>query len=507
MSQPVSSTRIRWDSTSGQTSAALEAVDAVLDRSTETEIKPASNGQAENRRILILDDNAAIHEDFRKILCPAATQANVLDELEAELFDGPTATSDSQVSFDLTCASQGQEGAALVRAAKEAKAPYAMAFVDIRMPPGWDGIETVKHLWEHDSDLQVVFCTAYSDYAWEDMMRALDRSDQWLVLKKPFDNLEARQLALALTEKWNLTQREAQRLRELARTVQERTSELHDAHAHLLQADKMASIGQLAAGVAHEINNPIGFIASNLNSLKHYGADLRRLLAAYQKLVADLAAHPETAPASFQQVLAVEQEIDAEYTIRDLDDVVDESIEGTERITRIVADLRDFSHIDTQDVAEVDLNALLDKTVNVARNELKYKAEIIREYADLPPVPCIGGKIGQVFLNLLVNAAHAIAEQGTVTLRTGVEGEQCWVEVEDTGCGIPREHLSRLFEPFFTTKEVGKGTGMGLHLAYKIIEAHGGRIQVRSTVDVGSTFRLELPLAGPPNSEDNDHDL
>ena len=195
-----------------------------------------------------------------------------------------------------------------------------------------------------------------------------------------------------------------------------------------------------------------------------------------------------------------------DYVMSDIGDLIAESVEGTQRVRRIVADLRDFSHVDTPDVDIEDINRLLDKTVNVAWNELKYKTQVVRKYGDIPAIPCYGGKLGQVFLNLLVNAAQAIEQRGTITLRTGRDDGHIWIEVADTGCGIAPENLDRIFDPFFTTKETGKGTGMGLHLAYRIIQAHGGRIGAESTVGQGTTFRVELPVTGPPELKEKGHE-
>jgi len=278
--------------------------------------------------------------------------------------------------------------------------------------------------------------------------------------------------------------------------------ELEQAHSQLLQADKMASIGQLAAGVAHEINNPIGFISSNLNSLGHYVNDLKRILEADEELVGLCLHNPPAARVKAEEIEALREEKGIAYVVSDIEDLISESIEGSQRVRQIVADLRDFSHVDNPDVGEEDLNQLMDRTVNVAWNELKYKTEVVREYGEVPPIPCYGGKLAQVFLNLLVNAAQAIEEHGTIAIRTGRDDGHVWIEVSDTGAGIPRENLKRIFEPFFTTKEVGQGTGMGLHLAYKIVEAHGGRIVAKSTVGEGTTFRVELPLAGPPQAKE-----
>lgn len=472
-----------------------------------------SNGK--NRRILIIDDNEAIHDDFRKILGAGENDAAELDETEAALFGDASATTEME-GFEIDSAHQGQEGLTQVCQAIEAGRPFAMAFVDVRMPPGWDGIETAARIWREDPDLQIVICTAYSDYAWDEMIEKLGQADRWMILKKPFDNIEVRQLAFALTEKWNLAQAARKKLEDLEQAVRQRTQELEEqknyleealarlqeAHAQLLQADKMASIGQLAAGVAHEINNPIGFISSNLNSLAEYAEDLKQVLQAHDELLRECQQADPKVAAKAEEVRKVREAADMDYIISDLGNLIEESVEGTQRVRRIVSDLRDFSHVDAPDVSEEDINELLDKTINVAWNELKYKTEVIREYGQLPVIPCYGGKLGQVFLNLLVNAAHAIKEHGTITVRTGHEDNNVWIEVADTGCGIPPKNLKRIFDPFFTTKEVGKGTGMGLHLAYKIVEAHGGRISTESTVGKGTTFRVELPLTGPPEAKE-----
>ncbi len=468
-----------------------------------------------NRRILVIDDNAAIHDDFRKILCDDGGEAD-LNADEADIFGGESLSNDA-AGFQIDSALQGEEGLALVRKALEEGFPYAMAFVDVRMPPGWDGIETVSRIWMEYPELEIVICTAYSDYSWDDMTDKLGHTDRLLILKKPFDNVEVLQLACALTSKWNLARQVSGKMDDLEQTVESRTRELEKqkrnleetveklqrTQSQLLQADKMASIGQLAAGVAHEINNPIGFVSSNLNSLGQYVEDLKFVLAAYDGMLSDCQEHDEFA-AKVEEIQRVRQEKDIDYVLSDVGNLLAESVEGTERVRQIVADLRDFSHVDNPDANEEDINDLLDKTMNVAWNELKYKTEIVREYGEIPTVLCYGGKLGQVLLNLLVNAAQAIKERGTITVRTGQESENIWIEVADTGSGIPPENLNRIFDPFFTTKEVGKGTGLGLNLAYNIVHAHGGKISVDSTVGEGTTFRIELPIAGPPCAKEKE---
>jgi len=275
--------------------------------------------------------------------------------------------------------------------------------------------------------------------------------------------------------------------------LNELNSRLNEAQEQLLQSEKMASIGQLAAGVAHEINNPIGYVHSNIGSLEGYLDDIFRILDAYAgaeaAMLVELPACAELAQ--------LKAELGLDFLREDIPKLMAESKEGISRVRKIVQDLKDFSHVDSnQEWKWADLHHGLESTLNVVNNEIKYKAEVIKEYGVLPQVECLPSEINQVFLNLLVNAAHAIAEdeRGTITLRSGCDEQCVWVEVADTGGGIAPENLKRIFDPFFTTKPIGKGTGLGLSLSYGIIKKHGGRIEVDSEVGRGTTFRVILPL-------------
>ncbi|MBS4099535.1 MAG: bacteriohemerythrin [Sulfuricella sp.] len=257
--------------------------------------------------------------------------------------------------------------------------------------------------------------------------------------------------------------------------------QLEDAHNQLLQSEKMASIGQLAAGVAHEINNPIGFVNSNLGTLKRYVNQLLRLIDAFEQ----------------GDAAAVKEDINLPYLRQDILNLLVESRDGVDRVKRIVQDLKDFSHVDETEWNWANLNKGLDSTLNVVSNEIKYKAEVIKKYGDIPEIYCLPRQLNQVFMNLLVNAAHAIDGRGTITVRTGSEAGQVWVEIADSGKGIPPENLTRIFDPFFTTKPVGKGTGLGLSLSYGIVDKHHGDIVVESEVGKGTTFRIRLPVEQP----------
>lgn len=261
----------------------------------------------------------------------------------------------------------------------------------------------------------------------------------------------------------------------------------------LLQSEKMAAVGQLAAGVAHEINNPIGFVNSNLGTLKTYVEQLLVLLDAYERSAeaSGVAADPALQVAREKAEIA--------FLRQDVVALLDESHDGLQRVRKIVLDLRDFSRIDSQDWQEADLNAGMESTLNVVWNELKYKAEVVKDYGELPLVRCKLGQVNQVFMNLLVNAAQAIEVWGKITLSSGTEGPWVWVSVEDTGRGMTPEVMKRIFEPFFTTKPVGKGTGLGLSLAYGVVKEHGGHIDVSSQPGQGTCFKVCLPAAGPEN--------
>lgn len=279
---------------------------------------------------------------------------------------------------------------------------------------------------------------------------------------------------------------------ELEVRVSQRTAELARTQAQLLQSDKLASIGQLAAGVAHEINNPIGYVQSNLATLARYLEDVFRAFDSYAKIEQRCAAQPELA----RELNAVRDSADLEFLAEDIPQLLKESAEGINRVRKIVADLKDFSRSDAStDWEWADLHACLESTLNIAHNELKYCAQVKREYGQLPPVRCLPSQLNQVFLNLLVNAGHAIEQPpGTITIRTGCRDQQAWIEIGDTGKGMSAETQAKIFDPFFTTKPIGQGTGLGLSLAYGVIEKHHGRIEVESTLGVGSVFRVVIPV-------------
>jgi PAS domain S-box-containing protein len=274
-------------------------------------------------------------------------------------------------------------------------------------------------------------------------------------------------------------------------TQRQLNKRLEEAHNQLLQSEKMASIGQLAAGIAHELNNPIGFVHSNMGTLEGYLRDLMEIIDSYEEYTQTLG---EEAPPRLK-IDQLKDERDFTYVRADIFSLLAESKDGLGRVRKIVQDLKSFSHVGEQAWQPADLHQGLDSTLNIVWNELKYKCTIKKEYADLPKVYCLISQLNQVFMNLLVNAGQAIESQGEISIRTARHGADCvLIEICDSGKGIAPEHLNRIFEPFFTTKAVGKGTGLGLSLSYSIIERHHGRIEVESTAGQGACFRVIIPI-------------
>ncbi|WP_305043740.1 ATP-binding protein [Geoalkalibacter sp.] len=264
--------------------------------------------------------------------------------------------------------------------------------------------------------------------------------------------------------------------------------ELKTTQSYLRQQEKMAGLGQLAAGVAHEINNPLGYISSNLVTLEKYLGRLTDYIAKLETLLRGLDAGAELG--TQRQALKID------HILQDVPALLGESREGAERVKRIVQDLKSFSRLDLGEPVAADLLQCLESAINIVWNEIKYKAELVRDFEQLPPLVCQPQQLGQVFMNLLVNAAQAIDKRGIIEVAARQEDAWACVSVRDNGCGIPSEILGKLFDPFFTTKEVGQGTGLGLSIAYEIIQSHGGEIRVESEVGRGATFTVRLPLIG-----------
>ena len=422
-----------------------------------------------NRRILVIDDQEAIHADVRKILRARYAHAGDLDEAEATLF-GDASVSAGTDGFEIDSAYQGQEGLELVRQALRAERPYAVAFVDIRMPPEWAGITTIAHLWQEDPNLEVVVCTAYSDYTWEEMVQTLGETDHLLILKKPFDNIEVRQLAWALCEKWNLACQVRHTVDDLEKAVAERTRELQErkeqlerTHAQLLQAQKLETIGRCSVSIAHEISQPLTAIMGYAEA---------SILAA------------QSADGIPDRILG------------DLDNIAEQANCAGEIIRRF----RAFVCEGRLDRLAVDMNKLIRETMHFVASEARPNG--VRLQLELstsvPPVSADPVHVQQVISNLVLNAIEAMNKDDTggreLIIRTRkAESDTVEIAVCDTGPGARRQDVDQLFEPFFTTKF--GSMGMGLAISRSIIEAHGGRLWATPNPDRGLTFRFTLPLS------------
>ena len=282
------------------------------------------------------------------------------------------------------------------------------------------------------------------------------------------------------------------KMQELQQTIDEQKKyeeTMKAMQAQIIQQEKMASIGQLAAGVAHEINNPMGFITSNLTSLGKYAERLDTYISALQGSLYTCPNH-----LGLDELDQLRQKLKVDYIISDVNELINESLDGANRVRRIVQDLKSFSRVDQAELTHANLNECLDTTINIAWNELKYIATLERQFGEIPEVVCNPQQLNQVFLNLLVNAAQAMEQQGTITVKTWAEPGFVCVSVADTGKGMPDEVKQRIFEPFFTTKSAGKGTGLGLSISADIIRKHHGEMNVESKTDKGTTFTVRLPV-------------
>jgi signal transduction histidine kinase len=459
-----------------------------------------------NDRVLVIDDNQAIRADFKKILQPADQRTTGLDTAGAELF-GESPDQFRSAGFALDAAPSGEEGLALVQAARAKGQPYALAFVDVRMAPGWDGIETTARIFQCDPDIQIIICTAYSDYSWEEIITKLGQSDRLVILKKPFDPIEVLQLAHSLSGKWELGQKVRSRLDELEVIVATRTSELQAANDQLKtelaerarteeflrQSQKMDAVGRLAGGIAHDFNNLLTVIRGFV-----------------QCLTSEM--HPN---ATVTEAL---HEIDA----------------AAERAAKLTAQMLMFSHKKQLQLQSVNLNEIVAQfggmlmrslgegitQIAAEYNQAMQSGMLLRSLGEdiileiqtgnTPlPVRADPVMIELVVLNLALNARDAMPHGGRLVIITSmldIKEEDCrrnararpgkfaCINVEDTGCGITPDALPHLFEPFFTTKEAGQGAGLGLASAYGIVKQHEGWIEVESEPDHGSRFKVFLPF-------------
>jgi signal transduction histidine kinase len=298
-----------------------------------------------------------------------------------------------------------------------------------------------------------------------------------------------------ITDRLNDQERLGRTNTELESTLKE----LRKTQQQFVQSAKMAAIGQLAAGVAHEINNPVGFVSTNLNQLKENIRNLFSMLEAYRDAQAEIGN-----PATRAELAELAEQVELDWLVEDTPELMAQTGEGLDRVIKIVQDLKNFSRKSSDRWEEADLNGLIESTLNVVWNQVKYNAEVVKEFGDLPGIECHPNQLAQVIMNLVVNAAQAIEGRGTITLTTGCLGDRVFLEVRDTGAGIPEEIRGEIFNPFFTTKPVGQGTGLGLPVSHEIVLKHGGQLDLETVPGQGTTFRVTLPVAQPVPADSAD---
>jgi signal transduction histidine kinase len=425
-------------------------------------------------RILIIDDNPNIHKDFQTIL-NEEQESSELNELHAAVFGQKNTESREKSIYELDFASQGQAGFEKVKEALSKNQPYELAFVDMRMPPGWDGLKTIESIWEIDKNIQMVICTAYSDYSWGEITQRLGKSENLLILKKPFDSAEVAQLAVALTEKWNLARKAAMKMDELERLVQERANEL-------IEKNKQLKI-EIAEREQAELK-----LAEMLRKVDNVNKELKDFTS--------IVSHDLKAPLRGVKTLA-------SWILEECGDKFDTKasqqmnllIERVEKMHELIDGVLKYSKIGQVSGQGVQVN--LDKFIHEVINMIVPPENIKVTVEDkMPVITCEETHIMQVFQNLVGNAIKYMDKpEGWVKVNCIEDGDYWKFSVSDNGPGIEEKHFERIFRMFHVleTKKNVQGTGVGLTVAKKVVELYGGKIWVESKVGQGSTFFFTFP--------------
>jgi signal transduction histidine kinase len=392
-----------------------------------------------------------------------------------------------------------------LRAESEPEQPHALAFVDVR-GHGANATSIIERMWAAAPELQIVICSSPRS-AWGTTAEPPNGDDGVRVLRRPFEHIEVLVDRETRAEMAELKQLLVNRTMELAATqkrLDDEQQERERMEAELRLAQKLESVGQLAAGVAHEISSPLQYVGDSVEFLSRSFSDVLSALAASQACVSALAetGQAESLTATARQTLEV---LDIDYLQKQVPRALARTLEGLDRVSSIVQAMREFAHPDVKEKAPADLEQALSTTLTVCRNEYRDVAELHTDWGAIPLVECHLGAINQVFLNLIVNAAHAIRDvvgetgrKGLISVRTRSDGRVVTISIEDNGSGVPESIRNRVFDPFFTTKAVGQGTGQGLAISRSIVvDKHGGKLTFESRVGRGTRFDVELPIVAP----------
>lgn len=434
-----------------------------------------SEAKKENvHRVLIIDDNPNIHKDFQTILIEDQ-ESSALDELRAEVFGQTNDNSTDKSVYELDFASQGKEGCEKVREALAQNRPYELAFVDMRMPPGWDGLKTIECIWEVDGNIQVVICTAYSDYSWGEITHRLGKSENLLILKKPFDSAEVAQLAAALTEKWNLARKASMKMEELEELVKERANELIEKNNQLKK--------EIAEREQAELK-----LAEMLKKVDNANKELKDF--------ASIVSHDLKAPLRGVKTLAL-------WILDDCGDKFDTKateqmhllLDRVERIYNLIDGVLRYSKVGqaTGQNVQVNLEQFIPEVIDMVVPPEHIKVTVENQ---LPSIMCEETHIMQLFQNLISNAIkYNDKSEGWIKISCTDEGAFWKFSVSDNGPGIEEKHFERIFRMFqvLSVNENVQGTGVGLTVVKKIVELYGGRIWVESQPGSGSTFFFTFP--------------
>lgn len=454
-------------------------------------------------RVLILSGDREVQRALKTVLEDRSPEELYVDLSEDLPLEAPAK---EHASFETSSYSELGDATLALERGRSAGRPFSVALVDLALAQE-RARQVISVLLKHDPALQIIVLNTSLEIPWRSLLGGFAAHDGLLMLRYPCEAMEVVQAARALANKWQFAQERAAREAELEAAVSARTMELERSkqalltvlierdrmEAELRLAQKLEAVGQLAAGIAHEINTPIQFVSDTVHFLRSGTTDLRQLLALLEELAPELTTNP--------RVLELKEEIDLELLDTEMPKSFERITEGLGRVRVIVRAMKDFAHPRQDEMSDADLNQAIMNTLVVSRNEYKYVADAVTDLGEIPPVKCHVGDLNQVFLNLIVNAAHAIEsahrpseQRPKITIRTQRDGSQVVVTVADEGTGIPEEIRGRIFDHFFTTKEVGRGTGQGLAIARAIVERHGGAISFETEVGRGTSFVVRLPI-------------